>query len=582
MTTPAIELTPDRGYGLTLPPDLRMRAKRVFPRMNQHVSGTLWLSDTPEHARELLWFLERFPIPLTDAVRTHMQAQAARHIEREARIAALLAGHHAPLADLPLAIPLRTYQAEVPTALGLSAGLLLADDLGLGKTASAIGCLMLQGALPALVVAPPHLLPQWRHELKRFAPHLRVHAVTKGTPYPLQGLDDSLPRRRGRGHDPSAPPPNVLLISYHMLRGWAAELAGQIKLVIAEECQQLRNPGTQIYSAFSHVAARATYRLGLSATPIHNYGTEAFYVLTPLASADALGTLDEFKREWCTTSAGNGLAITDPAALGAYLRRQGLMLRRTRADVGRELPPVIQSIQYIDADPHALRTIQGDAVRLAEVILSSQERFRGERMQAAGEFDMLMRQATGIAKAPHVAAYVRMLVESGEPVVLFGWHRQVYEIWREQLGDLNPVWYTGSESPKQKDAARNAFVSGESKLLIVSLRSGAGLDGLQSVSHIAVFGELDWSPAVIKQCIGRVDRDGQTESVLAYFLLSDAEDSMDPYMADVLGLKHTQLEGLLNAEVQPFERVDTNHAALRAIATRFLERAARGTSRNAA
>lgn len=61
--------------------------------------------------------------------------------------------------------------------------------------------------------------------------------------------------------------------------------------------------------------------------------------------------------------------------------------------------------------------------------------------------------------------------------------------------------------------------------------------------------------------------------------MSDAEDSMDPYMADVLGLKRAQLDGLLNAAVQPFERVDTNHEALRAIAARFLDRA--GTMKQA-
>src|SRR3546814_3105109 len=76
----------------------------------------------------------------------------------------------------------------------------------------------------------------------------------------------------------------------------------------------------------------------------------------------------------------------------------------------------------------------------------------GEKMNAAGEFDALMRQATGVAKAPFVAEYVRLLCESGEKVVLFGWHREVYAIWQEKLKDLKPVLYTGSESESQKDA----------------------------------------------------------------------------------------------------------------------------------
>src|SRR5579884_3848269 len=44
----------------------------------------------------------------------------------------------------------------------------------------------------------------------------------------------------------------------------------------------------------------------------------------------------------------------------------------------------------------------------------------------------------------------------------------------------------------------------------MSLRSGAGLDGLQEDCTVGVFGELDWSPEQHRQCIGRLDRDGQT------------------------------------------------------------------------
>src|SRR3546814_13152758 len=78
------------------------------------------------------------------------------------------------------------------------------------------------------------------------------------------------------------------------------------------------------------------------------------------------------------------------------------------------------------------------------------ERFRGEKMNAAGEFDALMRQATGVAKAPFVAEYVRLLCERGEKVVLFGWHREVYAIWQEKLQDLKPVLYPGSDRSEER------------------------------------------------------------------------------------------------------------------------------------
>lgn len=190
-------------------------------------------------------------------------------------------------------------------------------------------------------------------------------------------------------------------------------------------------------------------------------------------------------------------------------------------------------------------------------------------MQAAGEFDRLLRQATGVAKAPYVAEFVRLLLESGQKVLLFGWHREVYSIWQEKLAAYNPVMYTGSESPNQKQAAKEAFIAGDSQVMLISLRSGAGIDGLQHVCSTAVFGELDWSPGVHEQCIGRVHRDGQTEPVMAYFLLSDS--GSDPIVSDVLGVKREQIEGVRSPGEHLVERLDVGENQLRALAQQFLQ-----------
>ena len=80
----------------------------------------------------------------------------------------------------------------------------------------------------------------------------------------------------------------------------------------------------------------------------------------------------------------------------------------------------------------------------------------------------------------------------------------------------------------------------------MSLRSGAGLDGLQGVAHIVVMGELDYSPGVHEQNIGRIHRDGQAEPVLAYFLVAD--EGSDPVVAEIVGLKTLQVDGIRNEE----------------------------------
>lgn len=544
-------------------PFVRSRLKRVFPRAPQEAGDTIRLSATAENSRELAWFLERYPMDVDQP--DVLTSLAERHKQAERDLAALLAGYKAAPV-MPLAEPAREYQLMAAQMLDVKDGYILADDVGLGKTVSAIAAMVAPGRLPALVVCPAHLPRQWAKMIARFAPHLVTHVLKKGAPY------DLAPKRRGKANgqgDLLAPLalPDVIITSYHKLRGWADELAGKVQLVVFDECQALRGPDTAIYAAARHVATRASKRLGLSATPIYNYGDEFFHVLEVI-QPEALGERAEFVREWCTPLSNGKSRLNDAREFGAYLRREGLMLRRTRADVGRELPPLERIVHEIEADEKALSAITSDAAALARIVLRAGEQFKGQKMQAAGEFDALMRQATGIAKAPYVAEFVKLLLESGEPVVLFGWHRAVYSIWMEALAEYKPVLYTGSESANQKDEAVRRFSSGESKVLILSLRSGAGLDGLQDVCRLMVFGELDWSPGVHEQCMGRPHRDGQTKPCAAYFLLSNT--GADPIMAEVLGVKREQIENVRNPDTALAERIETGENHLRRLAREFL------------
>ncbi|HMJ16609.1 MAG TPA: C-terminal helicase domain-containing protein, partial [Polyangiaceae bacterium] len=84
-------------------------------------------------------------------------------------------------------------------------------------------------------------------------------------------------------------------------------------------------------------------------------------------------------------------------------------------------------------------------------------------------------------------------------------------------------------------------------VLMMSLRAGAGLDGLQHCCSTVVFGELDWSPAVHEQATGRVFRDGQASPVLAYYLVSD--EGSDPVLQTTLGLKRAQLDGVRSPDI---------------------------------
>lgn len=535
-------------------PHVHMRAKRIFGKLSKQAAGILALSDSPDTCRDLVWFMDRYPLTMTDGDRVTLLDGARLHRETIRRLESLIDPNYQP-PDFQLAIPPRSYQAREAAIYLANGSLLIGDDVGLGKTAAAICSFTDARVLPAAVVTLTHLPRQWEEEIRKFAPDLRVHIIKKGTPY-------ELPKFVGHG-------PDVVILNYHKLAGWSKVLASYVKSVVFDEVQELRHRDSAKYSAAEYLTTHLKYRLGLSATPIYNYGAEIYSILN-LLKPGSLGTPGEFAIEWCGGMYADGKArLKDPKAFGTWAREAFLLIRHTRQEVGRELPEVIRVPHRVEADTAALDRVENTAAQLAKLILAQGETMRGQKWQASEQLTTLLRQATGIAKAPYVADFVRLLVEAGERVVLCGWHREVYDIWNAKLKDLNPVMYTGSETDAQKESAKQAFMKGKSQVLLLSLRSGAGMNGLQEVSSCIVFGELDWSPGVHEQCIGRLNRDGQKNPVVAYFLVTD--DGADPAIAEVLGVKRQQIEGIRNPTIDFLERLETDGAHAKRLATMYLK-----------
>lgn len=549
-----MHLTKDAGkWVVEAEPHVMLRLRRVFNGADRNAIGKLSIINKPDNCRELTWFMDRYPLDVVEADLAALASGAKAFFDRTQRLNNLLDTNYAA-PQFTLALPPRDYQSRAAAIYLSQRQLLIADDLGLGKTCMAICSFTEQATLPALVVCYPHLQRQWRREVGKFAPDLAVHIVK------TMGLYE-LPKYFGRG-------PDVLIVTYTKLAAWAQVLRKYCRSIIFDEAQELRRKSSTKYSAAKELAASMDYRVGLTATPIYNYGGEMFNVLDVLCPG-SLGEWQEFCREWCS-SYDDKAAIKVPKAFGSYLREQGLMIRRTRADVGRELPALQKITHEIDCDESAINSIKGKAGELARIILTRDPTARGEKMHAAEEFSNLLRQATGIAKAPYVAEFVRLIAESGEKIVLVGWHHAVYEIWRQQLHGLRLAFYTGQESPAAKDAARTAMVKGEIDVLILSLRSGAGLDGLQEPCSTIVFGELDWSPGVIEQCIGRLQRDGQTGNVTAYFLVSDS--GADPIMAETLGLKREQVDGIRDPDGALIEELTRSEDSIKRLAEKYLKK----------
>ena len=543
-----------------LKPHVAMRIKRFMPKVNVHNHNTIILSATPEVSRDLELFLSdsRFQMEIEPGDREILTQLSQKHRDTEKIVEDLMRGKFVEGPPRLMKLPPRDYQILAAELWRAVRGYLLADEVGLGKTVSAVAGMVEPGRLPALVVTLTHLPFQWEEEISKFT-DFKVHILKKATPYDVTKFCG------GKF-------PDVLVSNYHKLSGWARTLTDiGIKSVVFDEAHELRHASSGKYYAAKSIASAAEYILGLSATPIFNYGGEIFNILN-IIKPDCLGTWEEFVREWCTYENGKCL-IKDPTGFGIYMRDSGLCLRRTRKEVKRELLPVTIIPHTIEADTETFMSNvdTGVAIELAKRVLARGEDFKGQKMTAAGQFDLRMRQATGIAKAPAVAEFVKYLhEESQEKILLYGWHHAVFDIWKEKFtaAKIKFVCYTGRETPKQKEEAKQAFINGDAQIMIISLRAGAGTNGLQDVCKIVVYGELDYSPSVHIQDTGRLHRDGQDETVISYYLM--AETGSDPVISDILGVKRQQLNGISDPDQEMVQQPKMDPDYIKKLARDFL------------
>lgn len=520
-------------------PHVVIKLKNIFKGVSLHKEQPFIFDDREETALDLEWFMNRYPLLISDSDKLHLIRQKTKHLSDLSEAERIFLPSYTPR-KMFLKIDLRKYQIQAVDLFMKMKYFLLGDGVGIGKSATAIGILTDPSCLPALVVVQTHLPKQWKDEIAKFT-DLSVHIIDKSTPYSL-------------------PPADVYIVKYSNIAKWADILGrGFIKTVVLDEAQELRRQESLKYSAVKMVTKKASGVIGLSATPVYNRGSEIFNILD-IIKEGCLGDYESFHREWCY-----GEEVRNPKALGTYLRENHLFLRRTKEEVSLELPPINKIVHTVDYDKEAVASVESLARTLA--IKSTTASFV-ERGQAARELDILIRKVTGVSKAKYVAQYVSILLENKVPVLLAGWHRDCYDIWLEELKQYNPVMYTGSESPTQKEASKQAFINGDSNLMIISLRSGVGLDGLQKRCNTVVFGELDWTNAIHEQVIGRLNRYGQENQVTAIYLVS--QDGSDPLMVNLLGLKASLARDIVDPTL-PIGVQFSDESRLKLLAEQYLK-----------
>lgn len=396
---------------------------------------------------------------------------------------------------------------------------LVGDQPGLGKTPIAICFANEIAAKRVLVICPASIRLQWMRRIQEW--------TTMGWDYYVHIISNGK-----RGVHPNAA---WTICSYDLTRNEAIAAAlakGTYDLLILDEAHYLKTAdarrtqaifGGSRKHALTPLASRCGAILALTGTPLPNRPREAFTLARGLCY-DSIdwASEDDFrqrynpslKRDFVDPETGKTKVFIDErtgrhAELQNRLRAH-FMTRHLKRDVMPQLKmPMYDIIQMEETGPVLA------ALKAESLLDIDPEQLEGADISALGHVSVVRKQM-GIALAPQVADYVKMLLDGGEEkIVLFAWHIEVLSIIERALVEYGVVRVDGRTGPKLKEKLVNDFIKNPNIQVIIGnvLSLGTGTDGLQLVSNHALIAEPSWTPGENIQCFDRLDRGGQARTV---------------------------------------------------------------------
>jgi hypothetical protein len=432
--------------------------------------------------------------------------------------------HASPLAAPPGFVgQLRPYQERGVGWLTFLAecglGACLADDMGLGKTIQYIAYLLHRRhraarlAGPSLLLCPTSVVGNWRHELERFAPELRLLVHHGGA------------RRTGADFALEAQKRDLVISSYALVHRDRDTLASvSWDGVVLDEAQNVKNPAT--LQARAVRSLRARYRFALTGTPIENRLSELWSIVDFL-NPGYLGTQHRFRQRFIMP-----IERWQDQERADQLRRlvQPLLLRRVKTDpsIIRDLPDKLEMKVFC--------TLTAEQARLYRAVVSDMlARIGGsDGMQRRGLVLATLTRLKQVCNHPaHLLAdgsalggrsgkldrlqeMLEEVLSEGDRALVFTQFAEFGARLREHLQDhlgQEVLFLHGGVPAEQRDVLVERFQSASGgPIFVLSLRAGGVGLNLTGASHVFHFDRW-WNPAVEDQATDRAFRIGQRRNV---------------------------------------------------------------------
>nr|CAD6597011.1 ATP-dependent helicase [Pseudorhizobium flavum] len=415
-------------------------------------------------------------------------------------------------------------------------GGLLADEMGLGKTLQIISALSDSGGAPlrpALIIAPGSLLENWRREISKFAPHLKVlkhhGALRTGRPSELKDHDVVVTSYDNAVRDNSLL--NMIL--------W--------KVIVLDEAQFIRNPDAQRTKAVKRLQREAG--LAVTGTPVENRLLDLWSIVD-FVLPGYLGDAKSFGSEYADDV--DGAAKLEPLV-------SPLMLRRRVADVAQDLPSRIDIPQLVELDELEIAQYDAERERIhAEygaaatlVALTSLRRFCAHPDLMSG--NAATADPMSFSKFRRMDEIVEEIFARGEKVIIFTSFTAMADMiarhTKNRFGTFAGV-IDGrlAIDDRQPLIDRFSAVQGGAALVLNPKAGGAGLN-ITAANHVIHYNP-EWNPALEDQASARAHRRGQQLPVTVHRLLvaDTVEDVVNERLTRKRAISGTAVVGLEGRE----------------------------------
>jgi len=422
-----------------------------------------------------------------------------------------------------LKITLRPYQSEgfhflVYLTINRLGGI-LADDMGLGKTLQSISWMLWLRKQasesnapmePVLVVCPKSVLDVWAVECAKSAPSLRVHVLREKETLDLEAVRASS---------------DVLVINYAQLR---ACIEGLEKIpwlaAILDEGQQIKNPDSKVARAARRL--KAQNRIVLTGTPLENRLLDLWSLMT-FATPGALGDRAYFQKHFDRRK-------DDRAAERLSARLRPFIMRRTKSQVARELPPRTEEDIHCEMTEAQEKMYREHLTAAQQLLLTSTgsdalQKRRFAILQAITRLRQICCHPALItpgalpddsAKMNALLDLLEQLHDEGHKVLVFSQFVTMLNLIRDRLTELDRPWHYLTGASRNRADIVNGFQDDpKPSVFLLSLKAGGSGLNLTAASYVVLYDPW-WNPAVENQAIDRAHRIGQTQPVMAYRLIT--------------------------------------------------------------